>query len=161
MRSKFSVWAYFVFCYTVLFCCMFLATIPTIIYFHLQPYIFFAIIALFVAFVCAWLILGELRSKVVTVDMGFDSFKFRRFLGLGPEKTIYFDQLDGFKISYLPTSATVYEYLYIISGEKKVVKLSQFYHKNYLELKQAITESLKNLGEEDFSYAREFKEIFV
>lgn len=160
MRSKFSLWAYFVFFYTALFSCMLLFTILAMFYFDIVPYIFYVIITLVLVFVCSWLILGELRLKIVSVDIGIDSIKLKRFLGLGRQTVLYFDQMDGFKISYLPSSATVYEYLYLMSGEKKVLKLSQFYHKNYDELKRTISESLKNLGEEDFSYAREIREIF-
>jgi len=43
-----------------------------------------------------------------------------------------------------------------------VIKLSQFYHKNYEELKTGISDAkIKDLGFEDFSYLRELKEIFI
>jgi hypothetical protein len=160
MRSKFSFWCYFVAFYSALFFCILIAVIPITLYFKLQPYIFFIIIFLCAAFVNAWLISGEMRQKVVTIEIGYDNLILRRYLGLGKAKTIYFDQLDGFRICYLPTNSGYYEYLYVISGNRKVLKLSQFYHRNYFDLKQALSEKLKNLGEEDFSYKNEFKEIF-
>ena len=44
--------------------------------------------------------------------------------------------------------------------EKKIIKISEFYHKNYLQLKNKIQENFKSLGYEHFSLLDEFKEIF-
>ena len=48
-----------------------------------------------------------------------------------------------------------------VSPVKKIIKVSQFYHSNYLDLKKAIETKTRNLGEEPFSLFKELKEIFV
>ena len=109
----------------------------------------------------AWLFYGELRTKVIAVTIGYDNFTVKRYFGLGKAQTYYFKDAEGFLLSILPANYVVYEYLYVMQGGKKVIKLSQFYHKNYEELKAGIEEAnIKYLGEENFSYGREIKEIF-
>ena len=80
----------------------------------------------------------------------------------GHEMHLYaFKEFDGYKISILPSEYQDYEYLYLMSNQKKIIKVSQFYHSNYLDLKKAIETKTRNLGEEPFSLFKELKEIFV
>ena len=44
---------------------------------------------------------------------------------------------------------------------KKIIKLSQFYHRNYAELKAAVAKKVKYLGKEKFSIRSEFRELFT
>jgi len=126
------------------------------------PVGFIIVVNVFFIFAWIWLVFGELRTKVVSVDIGYDNFIVKGYFGFGTPKTFYFNDVEGYRTSILPASLVVYEYLYVISGGKKVIKLSQFYHKNYEELKAAIIGSnIKYLGFEDFSYGRELKEIFI
>jgi|GEM_PF-1817926 len=43
----------------------------------------------------------------------------------------------------------------------KVVKLSEFYHSNYTDLKEALIPQVRNLGQKHCSLTQEFKEIFI
>ena len=116
---------------------------------------------LYFIFVWLWCVVGELRTKVIVFEMGYDSFTVKRYFGFGKPKTIYFADVDGYRISILPSKGAVYEFLYLVAQGKKIVKLSQFYHKNYDELKEAIAGTkIYNLGFESFSYVHEIKEIF-
>ena len=163
MKSKFSGWAYFITFYASLFTLILLFCIVSdIAYNNILPAYFYFIITCCVIFVWCWVVLGELRNKVVSIEIGYDNIIIKRYLGLGPAKTIYFDQLDGFKTSILPSRANLYEFLYLMAGDKKVVKLSQYYHRNYTDLKEAlISANIKDLGFEDYSAMRELKEIFI
>lgn len=161
MKSVFTFWAYFVGLYALIFCCMLFAGIVTVIYYRLTPVLFFVFIILVIAFVCTWTVSGELRQKVVRIVIAFDHIEVKRYLGLGPSTIIYFKQLDGFRVSVLPARGGTYEYLYLMTGNKKIVKLSQFYHRNYTDLKQMLSENLTDLGFEYFNYNQEFKEIFT
>jgi hypothetical protein len=120
---------------------------------------FFAIL-LFV-FALLWLVLGELRTKEIKVTIDGDKIKVRNFLGAGVTKFYRFDEVDGFKTSILPSRQGDYEYLYLIKNNRKIVKLSQFYHRNYKELKQIIAAKTTDMGFEEFSYSKEFREIFT
>ena len=123
---------------------------------------FIIVVNVFFIFAWIWLVFGELRTKVISLVIGYDNFIVKRYFGFGPSKTIYFSDVEGYRTSILPASLVVYEYLYVISGDKKVIKLSQFYHKNYQELKTAIIDAnIKYLGFEDFNYGKELKEIFI
>jgi hypothetical protein len=161
MKSKFGLGAYLLAFLIVLFSIMLCAALS--VYFLIAiPVAIYIILNVFCVFSWIWLVFGELRTKVIRVEIGYDSIAVKGYFGLGAPKTYYFNEIEGYKISILPASGAVYEYLYIIAGDKKVVKLSQFYHKNYVELKEAIAAvPIKYLGFENFSYGRELKEIFV
>ena len=163
MKSKFKGWAWFLAGYAFLFTCILIACILWDIFLNnILPVYFNIIVTFFVAFTWVWIVLGELRNKVILVDIGYDNFVVKRYLGLGTAKTYYFGDMQGYKISFLYSASASYEYMYLIKDDKKIIKLSQFYHKNYDELKQAIIDAhVKDLGIEDYSTMREVKEIFV
>ena len=163
MKSKFSGWAYFVAFYALLFTLILLFCILSdLIFNNILPIYFYLIVNVFVIFVWLWAVLGELRKKVISIEIGYDHLIIKRYLGFGRPETFYFDQVGGYKTSILASSATLYEYLYIMAGDKKIAKLSEYYHKNYADLKQMLTdEKFKNLGFEEYSSTRELKEIFT
>lgn len=163
MKSHFRGWAYFVAFYALLFTCiLLLCIIGDVFYNTIMPAYFYFIISFFVIFVWIWVIFGELRQKVISVEVGYDHVVIKRYMSLGSPKTFYFNEIDGFKTSDLPSRGAVYEYLYIMAGGKKIAKMSQFYHKNYTDIKEMlISEKVKNLGYEEYSANRELKEIFA
>lgn len=110
-------------------------------------------------FILIWLVYGELRTKAIKVIISSNKVIVKNFMGLGLGKDYGFKEFDGYKISILPSEYKEYEYLYLYIGQKKIIKISQFYHSNYDELKKLITSKTKNLGEEPFSIIREIKEI--
>lgn len=112
-------------------------------------------------FSTVWLIFGELRTKATVVKINSDNIILSKFLGAGTEEEFSFDYFDGFAIAILPSRGKAYEYLYLMTGNKKAIKLSEFYHKNYYELKQEISKNSKFLGNRRFSYLAELKEIFI
>lgn len=116
---------------------------------------------LFLLFIIAWLVYGELRTKAIKVRVESNTIIANGFIGLGPDRIYDFKEFDGYKISILPSEYQEYEYLYLLRNHKKVIKVSQFYHGNYFDIKKAITTKTRNLGEEPFSLFQELKEIFV
>ena len=77
-------------------------------------------------------------------------------MGVGPKTDINIDQLTGYKLSSISSKSGTFEYFYLIDNNRKVVKLSTFYHKNYHDIKTAILRKrIKNLGTEDPSILRE------
>jgi hypothetical protein len=160
MKSKFKSGAYILAVLVIVFTLIEFFTLSLFLMDGIPLGLIIFVNLLFI-FSWVWLVFGELRTKVVAVDIGYDNFIVKGFFGLGKPKTYYFNEVEGYKTSILPAKLTVYEYLYVMSGGKKVIKLSQFYHQNYEELKTAIaTEKINYLGFEDFSYMRELKEIF-
>lgn len=112
-------------------------------------------------FVIIWLFFGEFRTKMIKVIIKEDYLLIKKFGGLFISKKFYYKELDGFKISVLTSTASTNEYLYLIKDGRKVGKLSDFYHKNYIDIKEEVKTKLTDLGVEKFSYIDEIKEIFI
>lgn len=108
-----------------------------------------------------WIFFGELRTKAITVSLNSNHITVRRYFGLGRKKVFHLTDFDGYRTSTLSSEYQTFEFLYLLAGKRKVVKLSEFYHKNYPDLKSAFSGKLKNLGNEKFSLIREVKEIFT
>lgn len=161
IKSKFRFWALFPFCAS-LFLLVILIFSAIKFYGKINSDNIFPMLLVFIFFVLIliWLIWGELRTKAVKVSIDMDRLSYSNFLGLGNLRVLRFSEIDGFKIANLPSEYQDYEYLYVMVNKYKVIKLSEFYHKNYKELKAMISSKSKCLGEEKFSYVQEFKEIF-
>jgi hypothetical protein len=109
-----------------------------------------------------WLFWGEFRTKMIKVSIDGDTISVRKFGGLSRKKEYLISEFDGFTISKQFYGARgILEYLYLMQGKRKVVKISEAYHKNYKELKAAIKLKAKDLGHENFSFMDELKEIFI
>lgn len=111
-------------------------------------------------FIWIWLIFGELRTKTIVVKIEDHSITTTNFLGLGITRQFEINEFDGFTTSLLPSRGGTYEYLYLIKDNKKIIKLSEFYHENYFELKNVITKKIKFMGNKPFNLFTEIKEIF-
>ena len=161
MKSKFTIKSYFVIILILTFGFLAYYVIPAFFgnpYYDekLFPKIFVPSILTF-SFI--YLLFGELRTKMIIVEIGKNEIIIKRFFGL-VSKTFRISELNGWKYSHLSSRGGTYEYLYLIKDQKKVIKISQFYHKNYFRLKNEIQAKFKYLGYEKFSYIDELKEIF-
>jgi hypothetical protein len=116
--------------------------------------------ALFAILALLWLAYGEMRTKIIRITLEYDHLVIKRYYGLGKPETIYYADIDGFTISILPATYAAYEYLYLMRRGKKVAKLSQFYHKNYVDLKSELQTHIKDLGIVDYNSWQEIKDIF-
>jgi len=161
MKSKFTIISYFVLFLSCAFTFLIIKTIPVFInnsYYKdkLFPKIF---IPTLLIFVFIYLIVGELRTKIIIIEINKNEIKIKRFLGLKTE-TYKFSEVEGWKYSHLTSRGGTYEYLYLYKNNKKIIKISEFYHKNYFQLKNKIQTNFKNLGYEQFALMDELKEIF-
>jgi len=109
-------------------------------------------------FTWIWLVFGELRTKVIKVTIENNHIKKKNYLGLNQKYN--FKDFSGFQTSILTSKGESFEYLYLVKDNRKIIKISEAYHKNYGELKNRIEANLKDLGEIKFSYIDEFKDIF-
>jgi|SRR5690606_11714729 len=113
-----------------------------------------------IIFTVSYLVFGELRTKYINVELNKNEIIVKRFFGLKAERYRVSD-IEGWKYSLLPSRGGTYEYLYLYKNNKKQIKISEFYHKNYKQLKSEIQAQYKSLGYEKFSYLDELKEIFI
>jgi hypothetical protein len=116
--------------------------------------------ALFAILTLLWLAYGEMRTKIIHITLEYDHMVIKRYYGLGKPETFYYADMDGFNIAFLPAAYTAYEYLYLMRGGKKIGKLSQFYHKNYMDLKTDLETHIKYLAVIDYNSWQEIKDIF-
>ena len=159
IRSKFNTGVYFI---VVLLVCTTALMIFLIreIYINIQTSIYFIPVLLCVAFVWVFLFFGELRTKAIFISMDNVFIHKRSYLGWGKIQQYTIREFNGFTTSVFNTENGYYEYLYLKKENRKVIKLSQYYHKNYNVLKEHIKDHLKNLGTEPFKLSHEIKESF-
>ncbi len=105
-----------------------------------------------------FLVFGELRNKIIKISLHNNEIEKKNYLGL--KRKYNYKDFDGYQTSILTSKGQNYEYLYFIKDNKKEIKLSEFYHKNYFDLKNEISIHLKFLGEVKSSLIDETKEIF-
>lgn len=110
-------------------------------------------------FAFVWLVFGEFRTKMIQMKICGDHVTVRKFAGLGRREDIPYSLLIGFKVSNLRSRWAVYEYLYLMKDNSKMVKLSEFYHSNYEGLKSELKTKLTDLGYEKFSLRDELREM--
>lgn len=120
----------------------------------------FALMGLFTA-IAIWLCFGELRTKAINVWIADEQIAVSKYLGLGGRKYYPFTGFSGFETAQLTSNSGSYEYLYLMIADRKAVKLSEFYHSNYDDLKAVVMQHLENLGEKEFEFWQEMKEIFI
>jgi hypothetical protein len=162
MRSKFKYTAYLVGLLAIVFSFLLIGVFSRNALNPNMPLGFFLIACMFFLFVWIWIFFGEVRTKAIAVNLEYDSLTVKRYLGLGIPKVYNLDKITGFKVSILSSRSGSYEYLYLIVGDRKIVKLSEFYHSNYKGLKSyIIAMEIKNLGFERFSNRQELKDIFM
>jgi hypothetical protein len=162
MQTKFTFKSYLIPLLTGAFALIILNLVPTFFYDpyyddKLFPKIFVPSISVFSFF---YLVFGEFRTKNIKVVFDKNQIKVKRFYGL---KTDVFQicQILGWKYSFLRSRHGQHEYLYLYNLEsKKIIKISEFYHKNYFQIKNHIQINFPDLGFEPFSMGDEFKEIF-
>jgi hypothetical protein len=109
-------------------------------------------------FTWIWLVFGELRTKIIEVTLQNNQIEKKNYLGFNQKYN--FKDFDGYQTSILTSKGQSFEYLYFMKSDKKIIKISEAYHKNYSDLKEIISSHLKDLGEIQFSYIDEFKEVF-
>ncbi|MFB9845234.1 hypothetical protein [Mucilaginibacter ginsenosidivorans] len=161
MKSKFRFWAYLLGLLMIVFSVMLVGVLSGSALNKNIPFGFFLIACLFFLFVWIWMFFGELRTKAISFNVEHRSFIVKPYLGLGTAKKYDLDDIAGFKTSILSSKSGSYEYLYLLAGGKRIVKLSEFYHSNYIQIKKyLIAINIKNLGMERFSYREELKDTF-
>ena len=139
-----------------------LFTLLVVILFFLKDLsilVFVLLLLVFAVFI-TWIVWGELRLKGISVSMDNGTITCRGFLGYGSPHKFLFTEFSGYRIASLPNEYEEFEYLYLMIGEKKVIRISEFYHQNYAELKKHIIARAKFIGREPYHFIREIKEMF-
>jgi hypothetical protein len=110
-----------------------------------------AMTVLFVVFVAVFILLWflfvftELKNKAVVLEISAANLIVKNFLGFGSKKIYAWSEFNGFTTKELEAESGSFEYLYLQHPQKRIV-ISQYYYKNYQQLKQEISKYVKNRG---------------
>lgn len=161
MKTKFTIKSTFIIPFLIGLVCTMINILPSFLidpYYHdkLFPKIFVPGIFIFSLIITFF---GEVKTKFIAVEFEKDEIIVKRFLGL-QTKSYKFSEIEAWKYSHLASKRGTYEYLYLYKNGHKIIKISQFYHRNYDEVKRYIETKFKCLVYEKFSYIDELKEMF-
>ncbi len=159
LQSKLKTWTYLI--VVLIFIEAILIWVLINLFFNSPDisYIISIPVIIFLVFILTWLVYGELRTKAIKIEISEYEIIKSGYLGLGPKKKFMLSDFDGYQIAILSTEYTSYEYLYLMINKKKVIKISEFYHVNYDEIKKLLLKKISKSGEKQFSLIRKLKEI--
>lgn len=89
-----------------------------------------------------------------------DQLVLNSYFGLGKTKSYKYDGFDGFITSQQPGRWGPKEYIFVMKGDKRIVCISEFYHRNYPALRNKIEQELKFLGEKEYKLGYEYRQMF-
>ena len=93
-----------------------------------------------------WFMLRELSTKICVVKVNQHSVSVAGFYGLGPTRAHLFSTITKSYCERKEGDSTIQEYFYLLSGDRKVITLSELYHQNYRPLKQELKEKVRKAG---------------
>ena len=104
--------------------------------------------------------LTEFRTRAHKIEILNGMIIIREYFGFGKQKVFELKKLDGFNISIQPSKSGSYEYIFILQEGKRIASISEFYHSNYTEIKSSIEKKIKNLGQTEYKFKHEYKQMF-
>ena len=126
----------------------------------LKPYIDLRVVTASIPIFIFFLVIfirGELQKKVWKITLNPDTIVAVNFAGLGKTFQHLYHEFDGYITSILPNEYNEYEFLFLRKAGKRTLVISEFYHRNYDEMKSIIEKKCIFLGEEKFNLGRELK----
>lgn len=117
-------------------------------------------IGLFFVLLIWWLMLFELRKRACRVFISPEQIGASSIFGFVGKSSYALSEIDGFKTIIFPSKYGQYEYLFLMKDNARIMVISQYYHKNYAELKAVISRRLKFIGNEPFHFSKELAEFF-
>ena len=104
--------------------------------------------------------LTEFRTRAHRVIVEPDRISVKEYFGFGNTKAFRYDEFEGFIISQQPGRFGSKDYIFLIRNGKRQICISEFYHSNYSELKEAIETKCSFLGQKEYSWGYEYKQMF-
>lgn len=116
-------------------------------------------IVIFLLLFALLFILLSIYSKAIRIDFNSQGILVKRFLGLFPSVSYDYNKLDGFYTSKVNSKLGTFNELHIMSGKKKIAKLTDFYHSNYISLLSETEKHIENLGYINSGLFSEIKDL--
>lgn len=105
------------------------------------------------------MLFNDMVTKAIGIKIYKNDISIRPFLGLGWQKNYEIEALDGFQSSIISAKGGTYRILYLMKDNKKVGKITEFYHSNYNEIHDFFIQNLKDLGSVRTNIITEIKDI--
>jgi hypothetical protein len=139
--------------------------LPATVWYALTSNDVFDIIGGIIAFLVIaliWLVIvgGELRLKTHRIYFKANNIEVRSFFGLGKKQTYAYNTISECTIGLQPAYPFPYECITLISNQKEILRISQFYFRNYLEMKLLVIDTFKEYKIIKFSLKKYILEIF-
>lgn len=106
-------------------------------------FIFLIIINLFVIFWGFFVEINMRMSKIVFLEKGIE---VKKFLGLGRKYFYEYQYFEGFVVRKFRMRGKAQEYCYLLSKQIPLVVFSSMYYVNYEQVKNKISEKIKELN---------------
>ena len=104
--------------------------------------------------------LTEFRTRAHHVVIEDNRISIREYFGFGSMKIFRYSEFEGLITSRQPGRLGSKEYIFLMKKGKREVCISEFYHRNYFDLKEAVVNKIKFLGEKEYRWGYEYKEMF-
>lgn len=114
-----------------------------------------------IAIACIILFWLPLWRKTVTIVISDDTIIVGSFLGIGPKRKYPLSAFSGFVFFDDNYRAYSFQRLYLLINKEKVIGLSGFYHKNYNELKQTLSQKVPDQGVTIYNFSDELIDAFL
>jgi hypothetical protein len=139
--------------------------LPATVWYTLTSNDVFDMIGGIIAFIVValiWLVMvwGELRLKTYRIYFQTNHIEVQSFFGLGKKRIYAYDEINRYIIGLKPAYPLPYESIRLMRDEKKLLWISQFYFRNYKEIKLLITERFEHYQIQKFSLWEAIAEVF-
>lgn len=104
--------------------------------------------------------LTEFRTRAHFVVIEEHRISLRSYFGLGSKKIFRYSDFDGFITSQQPGRLGTKEFIFLIRENRREVCISQFYHGNYKALKKGVENKVRFMGEKEYKWGYEYKQMF-
>ena len=160
LHSKFKYWALLSLVLLMVFFGLFILVFKILLLSEVDFVAGIIFSLLLFGFTWIWLLFGELRTKIIAVKINNDNIEVSRYYGLATVEIYHLNEFEGFVTADLSSRYDKYEYLYLVKEGKRRIALSQFYHRNYGDLKKMLTLKVSDMGKNHISVLEHIKDIF-
>lgn len=114
-------------------------------YSHWGLTLFLVLCGLMTVFVVIWGFFVEMNMRMATVKISADQIEIKQLLGIGTQRTLKTNEIDGFITKGFKTRGGYQEYCYLIKNNKAIAVFSSMYYSNYNEVRDEIQKYIKLL----------------
>lgn len=107
-----------------------------------QIIVFLIFVAILNLAVVIWGFFVEMNIRMSKFILDDKKITIKQLLGIGTKREQNWDDLQGFVIRSFVTRGQHQEHLYLIKDNKSVAVMSSLYMKNYMEVRQQISDKL-------------------